>query len=609
MEKNAIVLTWALLALCTTCRAGEAWQSLFDGKALDGWTRRGGKHDFQAVDGAIVGTTVPGEPNGFLCTDKHYADFILELEFKVDATLNSGVQIRSHSLPAYRKGRVHGYQVEIDPSARAWSAGIYDESRRGWLNDLKANEPARKAFKAAQWNALRVVAKGDSIKTWLNGVPAADLTDAMTAGGFIGLQVHGYRGEKPVQVRWRNLRIQDLGNPVLATVTVAAGKSERADTPVSAALPKGLDPAKPVRLVELVPSGQGRLLKAAARRCQVLPGSPATLCWVLTGTTAPGAERTFRLLAAEGEPAEVGGGVRAQLDGEKGVDISLARSPTKVLRYHCAPVPPPAGQSKLYTRSGFIHPLHSPSGAVLTAIHPADHIHHMGVWMPWTRTEFEGRKVDFWNLKAGQGTVRFTRLASRSSGAVVGGFAAVQEHVNLTAPGGEKVALDETLDVRVWDLGGPRKGHLIDYSSTQRCASTSPLLLKKYRYGGFGFRGSNMWTDGKADYLTSEGKTRADGHGTRARWCILHGPTANGPAGVLVMSHPGNHEHPEPVRIWPKGGIFFNFCPIQKADWTLEPGRDYRLQYRLYAYDGKLTAEAAERLWQDFAHPPKVTVE
>ncbi len=608
MEKNAIVLVGILLVMGTTCRAGELWQSLFDGKTLDGWTRRGGKHDYQAVDGSIVGTSIPGEPNGFLCTDKEYADFILELEFNVDAELNSGVQIRSHSLPSYRNGRVHGYQVEIDPSDRAWSAGIYDESRRGWLNDLKANEPARKAFKAGQWNALRVVARGDSIKTWLNGVPAADLTDAMTAGGFIGLQVHRYTGDKPVRVRWRNLRIQDLGTAVLASFTVDAGKTERVDTPVSAALAKGLDPAKPMRLVELVPSGEGRLVKAVPCRSQVLPGEPARLCWILTGTTAAGAERKFRLLTAEGRPAEVSGGVRVEGDDES-VTVSLANSPTDVLRYHSAAVPPPAGQNKLYTRSGFIHPLYSPSGAVLTEIHPGDHIHHMGIWMPWTRTEFEGRKVDFWNLKAGQGTVRFAKFATRTSGAVVGGFAAVQEHVDLSAPGGEKVALHETLDVRVWDLGGPGKGHLTDYSSTQRCASSSPLLLKKYRYGGFGFRGSKLWTDGKADYLTSEGKTRADGHGTRARWCILHGPTATGRAGVLVMSHPDNHEHPEPVRIWPTGGIFFNFCPIQKADWTLEPGRDYRLQYRLYAYDGTLTAETAERLWQDFAHPPKVDVE
>jgi len=189
----------------------DGFVSLFDGKTLDGWKQLGGKAKYEAVDGMIVGSTVPNTPNSFLCTEKLYGDFILELEFKVDPSLNSGVQIRSNSLPDYKNGRVHGYQVEIDPSGRAWSGGIYDESRRGWLNNLKENEPARKAFKQNEWNHYRIIAKGDSIKTWINGVPAADLTDDMTAEGFIGLQVHGVGGRtEPIQVRWRNIRLKDL---------------------------------------------------------------------------------------------------------------------------------------------------------------------------------------------------------------------------------------------------------------------------------------------------------------------------------------------------------------------------------------------------------------
>lgn len=185
---------------------------LFDGKTLDGWHQLGGKAEYQVEDGMIVGSSVPNTSNSFLCTDKIYGDFILELEFKVDPGLNSGVQIRSNSFPDYRKGQVHGYQVEIDPGSRAWSAGIYDEGRRGWLFDLKENEPARKAFKPEAWNKFRIQAVGDSIKTWLNGVPAADLVDSMTHAGFIGLQVHGVGGRtEPLRVRWRNIRIQDLG--------------------------------------------------------------------------------------------------------------------------------------------------------------------------------------------------------------------------------------------------------------------------------------------------------------------------------------------------------------------------------------------------------------
>jgi hypothetical protein len=199
------------------------WQALFDGKSLDGWTQRGGAARYAVEDGVIVGTSVPNTGNSFLCTTRDYGDFILELEFKVDPNLNSGVQIRSHSfdktttatrdgkpviIPA---GRVHGYQVEIDPSDRAWSGGIYDEGRRGWLNDLTENEPARKAFRPGEWNKFRVECRGDSIKTWINDIPAADLTDDMTPSGFIALQVHGVgKAADPRQVRWRNIRLQEL---------------------------------------------------------------------------------------------------------------------------------------------------------------------------------------------------------------------------------------------------------------------------------------------------------------------------------------------------------------------------------------------------------------
>lgn len=187
----------------------EKWELLFNGETLQGWVQRGGDAKYEVKAGAIVGSSVQGTPNSFLCTEKNYSDFILELELKVDTTLNSGIQIRSNSLPDYKDGRVHGYQVEIDPSPRAWSGGIYDEGRRGWLFDLKENEPARNAFKNGKWNHYRVEAIGDSIKTWVNKVPAAALCDTLTATGFIGLQVHGSKTDG-LKVCWRNIRIIDL---------------------------------------------------------------------------------------------------------------------------------------------------------------------------------------------------------------------------------------------------------------------------------------------------------------------------------------------------------------------------------------------------------------
>jgi hypothetical protein len=201
----------------------DGWVPLYNGKDLNGWVQHGGKARYRAEGPAIVGTTVPNTANSFLCTRRVFTNFILELEFKVDPGLNSGVQIRSEVFDepqsaevggkTYRfpADRVHGYQVEIDPGQRAWSGGIYDEGRRGWLNNLEKNAAARSAFKQNDWNAFRIECRGDSIKTWINGVAAADLKDSVTPAGLIALQVHGVgKKEDKLEVRWRNIRFKEL---------------------------------------------------------------------------------------------------------------------------------------------------------------------------------------------------------------------------------------------------------------------------------------------------------------------------------------------------------------------------------------------------------------
>ena len=216
MKKNTfyskalfIVLAIVFFNCKETPKDNTPWQPLFDGETLNGWHQLGGKAIYTVRDQAIVGTTVHNTPNSFLTSDKMYGDFILELDYKVDSTMNSGIQIRSNSYPYYRNGRVHGYQVEIDPSKRAWSAGIYDEARRGWLNTLDNNPEAQKAFKQNEWNHYRIEAIGDTLKTWINGVPAAYLIDDKTASGFICLQVHGIHADKKegTEIIWKNINI------------------------------------------------------------------------------------------------------------------------------------------------------------------------------------------------------------------------------------------------------------------------------------------------------------------------------------------------------------------------------------------------------------------
>ena len=210
MKKSILlVLAIALFSFGTTKNKNTPWIHLIDGNTLNGWTILGGNASYKVEYGVIIGTTVANSPNTFLTTNNHYGDFILELDYKVNPSMNSGIQIRSNSLPAYRNGDVHGYQVEIDPSLRAWSGGIYDEQRRGWLNPLTDTPKAQKAFKQNEWNHFRIESIGDTIKTWINKVPAAYLIDDKTASGFIGLQVHGIPKDKKAgtQIKCKNIKI------------------------------------------------------------------------------------------------------------------------------------------------------------------------------------------------------------------------------------------------------------------------------------------------------------------------------------------------------------------------------------------------------------------
>lgn len=198
-----------LLFISGPLQAQDNWQELIIGESLDGWAQLGGEANYFVEDGAIVGEAVPDTPNSFLTTEQDYGDFILEYEVYLDTQINSGVQIRSHSDPDYRDGRVHGYQVELDPSERAWSGGIYDEARRGWLYPLSDNKKGGAAFRVGQWNNIRVEAIGSTINTWINGVQCSRLVDDMTSEGFIGLQVHSIGDESLVgaQIKWRDIRI------------------------------------------------------------------------------------------------------------------------------------------------------------------------------------------------------------------------------------------------------------------------------------------------------------------------------------------------------------------------------------------------------------------
>ena len=235
-----LLATAAASLLFSACQPKEApapeFVDLFDGKTLDGWTVNGGGN-FYVADGMIVGESMPALPNSFLHTDQPYDNFELELEIKIDPLLNSGIQIRSGTYATETKtprwggllnpdgtkadvrervweaGRYWGYQVEIDPTDRGWSGALYEEGGRGFLHTPGETATVREAFKPAEWNHVRVIANGDHLQTWINGVPIADVHDSLTATGTIALQLHGIGksvekiGQK---VRMRNVRLKAL---------------------------------------------------------------------------------------------------------------------------------------------------------------------------------------------------------------------------------------------------------------------------------------------------------------------------------------------------------------------------------------------------------------
>ena len=297
-------------------------------------------------------------------------------------------------------------------------------------------------------------------------------------------------------------------------------------------------------------------------------------------------------------------------DGVLSVVVTREFKPSEVLRYQAAKSPLPAGYEPQLQRGGYIHPVFTPRGVPVTDDYPPNHKHHHGIWSPWTKTVFEGRAPDFWNMGEKKGTVKVVGEPEVWSAGVYAGFRTAHRMIDLTAPGGPKPAIDEQWDVTAYAsrMGG-LESNVFDLVITQTTASDSPLALPKFHYGGLGFRGHRQW-DGKPNckFLTSEGKTRENGNETRAKWCHVGGLVDGKPAGVAILCHPDNFRFPQPVRLHPDEP-FFCFAPSQLGDWSIEPGKPYVAKYRFVVSDGEPDAAEIERLWRDYASPVKVTVQ
>jgi hypothetical protein len=375
-------------------------------------------------------------------------------------------------------------------------------------------------------------------------------------------------------------------------LTLRAGAQERVGSIVTFAAPKEL------RGAALLESGDGASVAA-----QVDDTGRGVF---IEPRLASGAVKTYTLKAI--------GPVPPTLTAEKAGDllkVSAAGKP--IFSYQMEAGEVPEGVLPIFRHGAHLHPVFSPSGRLVTGNHPPDHRWHRGVWMAWTRTEFEGRKPDFWNQGKGEGPdkaggkllaeVRFEALELQWSGPVQAGFVSRHRFIDHGGAAPQDV-LHELWDVAAYRVNaGAESWNVIDLASTQWCAGASPLRLPKYHYGGLGVRGSQLWNPLEAvKMLTSNGEDRLKGDATKAKWVHLGGEVDGAPTGLAVLIHPANFRFPQPLRLNPKNPQLC-VAPSQDGDWEIAPGKPFLSRYRLVVADGAAEAARLERLWADYAEP------
>ncbi|NDV65237.1 PmoA family protein [Bacteroides sp. 224] len=285
---------------------------------------------------------------------------------------------------------------------------------------------------------------------------------------------------------------------------------------------------------------------------------------------------------------------------DNGHSLKFERDGKRLFTYNYGMTYPPTSIDSVYKRSGFFHPIKSLNGETLTNLSPSDHYHHYGLWYAWTKTTFDGKEIDFWNVAKKQGTVRFREFTDRSTQ----GFSAILDHVAYPDSQNEQIAMIENLKIEIGNSSIP--GYYLDYITTLKCATEKPITLECYRYGGLVIRTREDWTPGRADFKTSEGFTQKDADNTDARWAFYQGKGDHSNACILILSHPSNLNHPEPLRIWDekansgKGDMMWNFSPTKKQAYTLRPESELKLRYRIYILDELIDSKKAERLWKRF---------
>lgn len=381
-------------------------------------------------------------------------------------------------------------------------------------------------------------------------------------------------------------------------IVVEAGEHRREACPVQTPLPDSFQSKTHLKLVRTDDDSEVPV--------QWIDGNPASVVWILQSPIAKGESRRYRLTKSDdANSSDQIPTMRCATTASGDLLISAGDRP--VMRYNATVKQPPPNMPASLARSGYIHPLHAPTGQVITDDFCTDgHAHQRGVFFAWTKSSYNGRQLDFWNLKEEKAKVEHVRMLNSTSGNICARFTAEHRFVDLTAPGGDQSVLNERWLVSVFQIADT---FLFDIESTQTAATDIPLIVGPYHYGGMAIRGNRQWNIGKQQQpfamLTSEGLDRSAGNHTRPHWVDFGGELDHRGCGVTIFCHPDNFRAPQTVRLNPKRP-YFSFTPQVESALEIAPNRPYVSRYRFLVYSGKKDPKRSSRMGTDYQHPPKV---
>lgn len=397
---------------------------------------------------------------------------------------------------------------------------------------------------------------------------------------------------KPVHLFLLLLAIPFFGTTQQLTIEIKTGKYPYSGSPITF---ETNSPILPNAFYELKNIKTGK----------IIPAQPidSNRLVVILESHLP-AETTVQYLLQKTKKSQRSSGISFTKTKE-GIQVKAKNKP--LLFYHTAEVMPPADSPAYYQRSGFIHPVYSPEGKILTDDFPAGHAHQHALFMAWTSTSFRNTSVDFWNQQSKKGTVKFSELLGITKGPVFTEIRTKHKYVSVTH--GE--VLDEIWTIKIYPFNDY---FLFDIESKQHNITADTLYLNKYHYGGMALRGSREWNEddtahftNKWKLLTSKGLDVTNANATHAEWVDVSGLVENLPGGITVFDHPSNFRYPQALRVHPVMP-YWAYSPMVENGFTIDPGKWYTSRYRYFVHSGFAEKTLIKKLFNDWSAQPEIKI-